>query len=326
MKTVRSASVSEWDDIWQHCPYATFFHSREWAEIWSVYTKGHVKPDSKLIEFNDGKKVLLPLSSQKRLKGLSKSYLSSPAGTFGGWIAAESLDQAHADRLVDYLMKDLPGIVWRWNPYDPHLFKTGIRAGRQEVTHALNLETDLQELTKRRSKGNISSMHKAVKSGVQIMQAQNIDDWREYFAVYEDSIQRWGESVSSRYTYDLFDEIFKRKSAYIRLWLARSEAKVIAGALMFYAKQHAVYWHGAALSDYFEMRPVNLLMDACIKDAGQRNLTWFDFNPSGGHEGVAAFKKRFGADELPCPVIHTETKLLKVVAKIKRKMRAIRKT
>jgi hypothetical protein len=51
---------------------------------------------------------------------------------------------------------------------------------------------------------------------------------------------------------------------------------------------------------------VNLLLHDVIRDACERGFRWFDFNPSGGHEGVAAFKRSFGAECRPAPVVTIE--------------------
>ena len=71
------------------------------------------------------------------------------------------------------------------------------------------------------------------------------------------------------------------------------------------------------MSDYFHLRPVNLLMCEIIKHSCDRGYSWFDFNPSGGHEGVTAFKKSFGAEALPCPVVNNQdsmTTFFKIVS------------
>jgi hypothetical protein len=64
----RKATPDEWDTIYADCDYATYFHSREWAEIWQKYTQGDLQPDSKIISFSDGTSVLLPFSSKGVLK------------------------------------------------------------------------------------------------------------------------------------------------------------------------------------------------------------------------------------------------------------------
>ena len=144
-------------------------------------------------------------------------------------------------------------------------------------------------------------------------QASTLDDWRAYYQTYEDSVQRWGEKASAKYAWEMFSQIFRLSSPHTKLWLAVYQNKVIAGALCFYAPRHVVYWHGAALEDYFRLRPANLLMSEAIRDACEKGYCWFDFNPSGGHEGVKAFKRSFGASSLPSPVIHREGKTLRIL-------------
>jgi len=61
---------------------------------------------------------------------------------------------------------------------------------------------------------------------------------------------------------------------------------------------------------------VNLLMYEVIKNACKQRYTWFDFNPSGGHEGVKAFKKSFGAKGMRSPVVHIETRSKRIIKKI----------
>ena len=126
IKNIRSATPAEWDNIWQECDYSTYFHSKEWAEIWNIYTKGKMHPDPKLVIFTDGKKALLPLSYQRRVKGLVKNYVSSPAGTFGGWISTDGLTIEHGRLLANYLTEKLGNLVWRFNPYDELVFKLGL--------------------------------------------------------------------------------------------------------------------------------------------------------------------------------------------------------
>ena len=66
IKSVRSATINEWDIIWRDCNYSTFFHSVEWAEIWSKYMRGKMTLAPSLVLFSDGKKALLPFSCLRR--------------------------------------------------------------------------------------------------------------------------------------------------------------------------------------------------------------------------------------------------------------------
>ena len=316
ISSISKADDSEWGSLWQECEYSTYFHSREWAEVWNKYTNGRIQPKSLLIIFSDGKKALLPLSSQRILKGFSKQYVSSIAGTFGGWISSDALEMVHAQLLVDYLTH-LGSITWRLNPYEPFVHKCKLPAIQEDETHSLNLGSKFDAVYKLWTKGHKSAARKARKArkaGIIIRKANKQEHWQKYYAIYEDSLKRWGEKATSRYKWKLFEIFYALSSKNIELWLAKYEDKIIAGALCFYSKNHAVYWHGAALSDYFNMRPVNLLMCEIIKDTCERHCLWFDFNPSGGHEGVKSFKKSFGAVGLPCPVVATKWNVMQVIS------------
>jgi len=299
--SVRPASGAEWDSIWSACDYATFFHSRDWSEIWSSYSKGRWRPDARLLTFSDQSQALLPLASRKQLKGLGRRYASSPGGTFGGWVSAEALQAAHGEALVQWMTHKLGRLEWRLNPYDPLTRQMEIPVTTVDETHAVDLSGGMGALGNGGAK-----VKKAVREGVTVSVAESEDDWRRYFGVYEESLRRWGEQASSRYRWELFDDIRQRRSPWVKLWLARLHQQVIAGALCFYSRRHAVYWHGAALEAHFQLRPVNLLMHEAMRDACERGCLWFDFNPSGAHDGVKAFKKSLGGQPLPSSVVRVD--------------------
>ncbi|HOV89417.1 MAG TPA: GNAT family N-acetyltransferase [Syntrophorhabdaceae bacterium] len=320
---VLTPPMDKWDDIWISCDYATYFHSREWAEIWQLYTKGFMKPSPMLVCFSDGKEVILPFSMQLR-KGLVKNYFSSPEGTFGGWISKEGLSERHIELLIDFMMENTKNIVWRFNPYNGYYgFEYLKNKGNyyridDDETHVLELTEGFEDIKKKWSKGHRASFNKAKKEGVSTMVAQKQDEWDEYFNVYEDTHRRWGESAQVFYEKELFNIMYGLNSPHIKLWLARFSNRIIAGALCFYAKQHVVYWHGAALKDFFYLRPVNLLMADIIKDSCEKGYRWFDFNPSGGIMGVKQFKSHFNTLVLPAPVITQKTNFIKFYILLKR--------
>jgi len=302
---VRAASDQEWDSTWANCDYATYFHSREWAEIWQVYTRGRIHPDPKLFLFSDGMTAILPFSVRKsRLPLLfPQTYISSPAGTFGGWISLDRLTDAHIGVLTEYLFCKIRSIEWRLNPYGNALPACCMHFSQPDETQVLHLTDGFEAIYKTWTKGHRSAARKALKQGVSVLHATTLEDWRNYYHVYEASLRRWGEKTTSYYAWPMFLDMFQRRSPHIQLWLAVYGNKVISGALCFKAKKHIAYWHGASLKEYSYLRPVNLLMYEIIKDSCNHQCRWFDFNPSGGHDGVTAFKRSFGAIALPCPIL-----------------------
>jgi lipid II:glycine glycyltransferase (peptidoglycan interpeptide bridge formation enzyme) len=93
------------------------------------------------------------------------------------------------------------------------------------------------------------------------------------------------------------------RSPRIKLWLARVNGRVAAGALCFSHARHAVYWHGASRAESQRSRAANLLHAHIVEDACARGLWWYDFNPSTGLAGVEAFKKSFGAVRRDCSTV-----------------------
>jgi len=292
---LRTASAEEWDTLWSACASATFFQSRAWAEAFAESMPGGMRPDPRMACFDDGVRALLPISVRGR------TTLAAPAGCYGGWIAPDRLGEAHADALVRVLLELHPGIRWRLNPFDPLQAARAPVDARADTTHAMRLDDDFDRILRRWRKGHRAAANQARRQGVEVRVAKSEDDWRAYFAVYQESLRRWGDRATSCYPWTLFRRLSRDQG--VRLWLAERQERVLAGALCLYAKAHVAYWHGVARSDAFPLRPVHLLIRTAMCDAQRGGYAWFDLNPSGGHEGVAAFKRSFGAEPLPCPVV-----------------------
>ena len=253
IKHTRAATAKEWDTAWAGCDYATYFQSREWAEIWSAYSKGNCAPEGACASFSlTGTLRIWPLTRKALCRGMTSRYLSSPpTGTFGGWLSSAALTADHGQLLVEYLHRRIRRFTWQVNPYDPIASHLPLPGGIRDETQVLNLTEGLEALFRRWTKGHKSAVSKARREGINVHVAAKQREWEEYDAVYEDSLRRWGERVSSRYEIELFMEMYARKSASIRLWLASRGDRIVAGALCLYAGRHAVYWHGAALDEFF---------------------------------------------------------------------------
>lgn len=315
IREITDAGHEEWTRVWSSCDHATFFQSPTWARVWSAYTRGRIRPRPRRVTFSDGKGAVLPLSVRRTMGGLIARHESSIAGTFGGWITADALEGAHARVLASYLRGRVPNLTWRINPFDPHAAAV-VKGFEPDDTQALVLETDFETIFRTWSKGHRAAVKQAEREGVSVRPAQSTEDWRAYYAAYEDSIRRWGGAASIVYEWELFDQLSRCESEQVRLWLAVHDDRVIAGALCLYARRHVSYWHGAALADDFKRRPVNLLLFEAIRDACARGYHWFDFNPSGDNEGVRSFKSSFGTRSFASGVVRTETALARAARRI----------
>src|SRR5215470_2659986 len=156
---VRAAGDAEWSAAWLACEGATWFHSPAWARIWSRYRRGALLPAPRAIEFSDGRSAVLPLCARPASRLRAGGHLSSPAGTYGGWIAAAPLEKEHAALLVAYLAREVPGLVWRVNPWDAHAVEVAQGLGQPEHTRALPLAEGFESL----ERGFAPSVRRAVR-------------------------------------------------------------------------------------------------------------------------------------------------------------------
>jgi predicted N-acyltransferase len=139
--------------------------------------------------------------------------------------------------LVSYVRK-LGDLFWRMNPYDELLSNVVVEGLTTDVTDVLELNDGFEALYKRWTKSSRRAATQARRGEVVIRLANSLGDWKKYYEVYEDSLRRWGDTASSRYEFRIFEEMQRRNSPNIKLWLAVYQEKIIAGALCFYAKKH----------------------------------------------------------------------------------------
>lgn len=318
----RLATSDEWDSYWLAAPFATFFESRHWANVWQHYRGGRARAEAHFVEFVDGKSAVVPTTVEWRAGRMLRLTRMSPADTYGGWLSSASLDEEQISALYTLIKRELVNVRWVVNP-----FLTGATAPRglpAPALHTLSLDLagGFDACRSRWSKGHKSAATKALREGVTVEIAEDAEDWRAYFGVYGDSLRRWGKRTTSQYTWPLFEALSATDSRYVRLWLARWKDVVIAGALCLYHPRQVAYWHGAALERHFARRPTNLLIQEAIRDAVDRGATWFDLGPSGGHEGVEKFKRGFAPAVLPISMIDEAGVLLRSARAVNRLARA----
>jgi hypothetical protein len=298
----RIATLNEWNEACNECEYSTYFHTPQWVDIFSSYTHGRLKPYPKKITFSDNCSVIISLSKISHLKGCYSTYISSPAGTFGGWISKDKLNSDHAGALTGYMLK-FSNITWRENPYTPCLKDIAIPGSIQDFTQTIDLSLSMEDIEKSASRAHVKALNKATREGVFIREAQSIADWQEHFRNYELSVERWKKSGTAKkmvkpYTWAIFKNIMDKDPGHCKLWCAIYKNKIAASVLCFYWNRHAVAWHGSALDECFGVRPNNLLYQHMIVNAKENNYGWFDCNTPGGLKGVVEFKDHLGAMRL----------------------------
>jgi len=298
--TFAPADRDQWLGLVRSSPYATFFHTPHWHRLGLIALPGS-REMSVTGRFSNGEDFVLPLlQSGRRWKGLFRILVSGAAGCYGGPIISGPVEENEVEGLVGEAARRMRAapLEITSNPFAPFQVRTG--SSQIDFTQLLPLtDRSYDQLFSRFSTNHRSSVRKGLKHGVTTRIADTPQDYRVYHEVYLDSLRRWGDRATSRYAAGFFDQVWQLASELpenVKLFLAEFEEKVVAGALVFCWNRHAVYWHGAALSDYFNTRAPLVLQAAIIEHCQSAGFDHYDFNPSGGHDGVVRFKEGFGAE------------------------------
>ena len=320
---ISDATENEWYHVCKESPIATYFHTPRWAMVFKQYIYRTCRVSPQKISFNDGVEVLVPLVKTFRLHGVLRNNHLSPLSTYGGWLSVTRLSDEHIDCLVSFLYS-LREFVWRENPFDATLVNRELSFAHDDFTMVIDLRKGEDHIYRQTTHAHRKAIKKAHREGVSIRKATKIEEWHEYFAIYQKSLERWrkaGREKKTRviYTWELFRGILETKTKNEDLWIGTIGDKIVAGIVCFYWNHHVVTWHGAALHEYFSQRPNNLLYWEIILDACKKGYWWFDFNPSGGYRGVVDFKAQFGAKPLRARLIEKRSPIRNVIALFRKK-------
>ncbi|MGM0558406.1 MAG: lipid II:glycine glycyltransferase FemX [Myxococcota bacterium] len=289
-----------WREVAEECEHATFFHSPLWHRVMEITFEDRVDRSVGAV-FDNGTRAVFPMAElPANVPLVLRNFMSTHLFCYGGPISDGPIPAGGIAKMLGaFPRKRAYRIEIMGNPLDLHLSFDGYES-EEDFTHILELDRNWDDVFSDFSRGHRSSYRKAKKKNVEVRRGGSAADWDAYYGAYEASLERWGDDVSSVHPRGLFDalhEVSREHPENIQLWLAEVDGDLASGAIVFYWNRHVDYWHGAAHEEYFDHRPNNLLHGEIIEDAIERGFDYYDFNPSGGHEGVANFKSRFGADK-----------------------------
>jgi len=309
---VMDATSNEWDTFWNSSTSATYYHSRQWAEIWQLYSNGIIKPEPKKVAFSDGVSVLLPFSKQSYYGGIIKRYsLAGPPAMalpyYGNWLTYDLLTEEHVSLLTNYILNNFRNLVWRLNPYDSNsgkIIASSKYAVRNSlVTYMIDLTKGEDYILSNMNQSCRNQVKQGIRNKLTVTEGEDINDWEKYYNIYRDTLKRWGSKTIYMLDWKIFHILFHAKDSRIKLWLVWHNEIVIAGGICFYSQGKIISWHIASLTEYHKLRPINFLKYMIIKDGINKNYHWFDFETAGGKKGLRRFKKSFGPEEKMCDMI-----------------------
>ena len=314
-------SVDSWKKYWHNCRWATFFESAEWSEVWrSSFGTGFSATPIELT-FSDGFICLLPATSGKRAKGLVTNLEMSPSGIYGGPLSTEVPTAHHLRLIITYLNTNYTDFYFQINPFllreillsDDDLAQFPGYA--KDFTQAVDLSDSVDNITRKlRKKRVIQYAKSASENGIRLEKGSKIS---AFYDVYQQAQQRW-TNVSVAYPIRVFENLLKHQRC--DYWAAFDDREnFLGGGIYLNGNQVVNMWMTVFTSESMKLRVYELFYSELIFHYKKAGLSWFDFNPSGGNDGVSRFKSKFAADRLDSPAFSQVSAVSKLAKTLMRK-------
>lgn len=285
-----------WDAAIGASSYATFFQSRQWAEL-IARTFPQWSPDPVVVEFSDGNAMVLPALRHKRT-GYRESMVPH---VYGGPVFLQPPTGEHLEAAASAptWFSDVTLIDNLFAPYRQEL--QGLARWQLETT-ATDLTSGFDTLWARFRDTHKRHYKAALKRGASVAIADSSEDADAYYAIYRASLDRWGDGATGFYPRQLFRNIvaMPESGKGIHLRLAKLNGAVIGGIVTVYHGTQATYWHGVSADGETGVRPSPFLLIDAIQDACSNGFHWFDLMGPNEHlRGVQHFKDGFASQRLP---------------------------
>ena len=128
------------------CPEATFYATPEWLSV--VERTYGFKSVPKMFAFEDGQRVLVPLSIVAKYYVIFKQYISVPFYNYGGLFSDRTISPQRIRNILEYLSKKLAlSVTVCLHPLSETLCPEEFRA-QDYTTHLLCLQGGFDEYWK----------------------------------------------------------------------------------------------------------------------------------------------------------------------------------
>ena len=177
----------------------------------------------------------------------------------------------------------------------------GLGGAPWRVSYVLSLPDEPESLRfgNSRNHGRIKwAVNKAAKEGVQVRLAEDTADVRAWYPLY---LRTMREVVVPPRPLRLFEAMWRELASkdLMRLYVAEQRGEMLAGSIVLGLGRTAFYAFNGRLRSALALRPNEVLQWEAIHDACRRGFQRYDLGEvTGGNEGLAEFKRKWGADEV----------------------------
>jgi hypothetical protein len=293
-----------WTAALAQCPEATYFHTEAWLQ--TVHRTFGCELARVRVVLPDGQWALLPLTVRSLARGLLPLATAGETGAYCGFVSPRPLSPEAEALAFATIRRRYPDLWVTGNPFArrPDALPGGVVTA--DCTHVLPLRP-LSELRAGFSRGCKARGNKARKGGLTLRMSADPADAAVYYALYEDTVRRWGEKLTWARPRAFFEHLLEEGGAHVRLLIAYDGDRPVAALVFAAYGEVAHYMAGATLAEALPLCPNNFLMEEAMAHYAGLGFRWLDFGPSNGLEGVVQFKESFGATPLPFGTQRTAT-------------------
>jgi hypothetical protein len=282
-----------WDDMVASFNNGTVFHTWAWMQVIEKLRRAEKLPFG---IFEGGKLIgIFPLFRQRRGPF---TVLASPLGGvgYGGPLIGKEHYETVFEQLDNLLKRfDADYIEFRsLEPIAPDLLADKHYTVENPQTYVLALNKSTQELWVNLDPNCRGSIRKAQKSNVEVVEITD----KEFIEIfYEMSQETYAKSKRpppfTKEDYHIIWDILRPHNR-LRVWLAKREGQVVAGAIRLCFNNKLYGWEHVAFPAHYSLRANNLLDWSIIEWGACNGMTQIDVMGA-NIPSIAQYKKSFGS-------------------------------
>ncbi|MFF9133032.1 GNAT family N-acetyltransferase [Streptomyces sp. NPDC014806] len=289
-----------------------------------VCATGPYRDVSRLYDFGDGGRAVLPLVAHRRPPGRWATEASWPGEWgIGGPVTAGDFGPAQAAAVfADLAARPALRVAVRFRPEDAHLWARCTPAGfrlEEHRAHVLDLDGGFAAVWERRfDQGVRRGVRRAERSGLQVEVDRTGRLVPAFYDLFEQSIVRWAARQHEplalarwRRTHAFprhrLETVAARLGESCAIWMAWYAGEPAAAIVVLRHGRHALFWRAAMNRDLAHPTRANhLLHRLAIEEACEAGCRRYDMGGSAQGASLARFKQSFGTEEFPSPLYYRE--------------------
>lgn len=288
-------SDPSWLTLIEDNPSATIFHHPRWLEL--LRSQYGYRLHACCVGNGDGIEAGIPIARIKsrltgrRLVSLPFSDACAPVLARGADLSAATdlgaaLSEEHREAGLDLTIHgSVPGAV---GAFVQHRF----------FCHLLPLAEDPAEVERNYSKSQVKrGIKKARREGLRAERRTDAEALNAFYSLHLKTRRKLGVPTQPKRFIARFEELFDAGLGFVQLVF--DEDRPIAAAVCLTFNGTVTYKYGASDERALGKRPNNLLFSELVRWACESGFHTLDFGRTDiGNEGLRAFKRSWGADEV----------------------------